>query len=221
MLTTRTKAYIAAATVAGLAAGFAALLNWELRDASKLLAYLVLTLIASAVKARIPGITGSVSLGFIGVLTGVAVMSLPETVLAVTVAAIAQTLWRAGQRPRPVQVLFSVSVLVASTWLAHTVAGVVAPASPTLRVLAAVVPLYLLNVGAVAGLLSLLSSGNLNAIWEKFQLAVFPCYLAGAFVAVLLAESNMVHAGWTPVLSGAGLAYLMFNSYRSWLRRLA
>ena len=56
-------------------------------------------------------------------------------------------------------------------------------------------PLYFLNVAAVAGLPSLISPGNLSAIWDKFQFAIFPCYLAGGLISALFAESLLLTPG--------------------------
>ena len=215
------KLYVIGAGLAGAAAVAAAAIEWRIGDPAALLGYLVLTLVASAVKARIPGLTGSVSLGFVAVLAGVASMSLTETVLGVTGAAIGQTLWRAGQRPRAVQMFFNMSVLAASTWVAYTVAYAFAPESSWLRIVVAVAPLYLLNVGAVAGVLSLVSTGGLDAIWQKFQFAVFPCYLVGAALAILITEARIGQQAWAAITPLLGLSYLTFNSYRSWMRRLA
>jgi hypothetical protein len=215
------KIYVTAAIVAGALAAVASAFAWQTGDPGKLAGYLILTWFASTIKMRIPALTGSVSLGFVAVLTGVAVMSLSETVLGVTGAAIAQTLWRPKQRPMRIQVAFNVSVLAASTWIAYTLAHAVAPSSPVLRVAAAVVPLYLFNTGAVAGVLSILSGSGLDVIWDKFLFAAFPCYVMGAVLAALLAEANLVSAGWFPVLAAAGLSYVMFNSYRNWLSRFA
>ena len=66
--------------VAGAAAIGHALTHWQSADPAGLLAYLALALVASAAKLRIPGLTGTVSLGFVSVLDGIALMSLAEAV---------------------------------------------------------------------------------------------------------------------------------------------
>lgn len=215
------KIYVAAAITAGALAAVGSVFAWRIGDPGKLLGYLILTWFASTVKTRIPGVTGSVSLGFVAVLTGVAVMSLSETVLGVTGAALVQTFWRPKHRPVRVQVAFNVSVLAASTWIAYTLAHAAAPHSPLLRVAAAVVPLYFFNTGAVAGVLSLMSGTSLEVVWDKFLFAAFPCYVMGAVLAALMVEANLVSAGWLPVLAAAGLSYTIFNYYRNWLSRFA
>ena len=215
------KIYIAAVALAGVASVLAALYDGRIGDPAGLLGYLVLSLVASAIKARIPGIEGSVSLGFVGVLVGVATMSLCETVLVVTAAAVAQTLWRSGPRPKAVQVIFNIGALAASTWLSYTVAYALASDSPGLRIAVAVTPLYLCNVGVVAGLLSLISTGSLDAIWQKFQFTVFPCYLVGALLSLAILQARVLAPGWAIQLPMLGLSYLTFNTYRSWMRRLA
>jgi hypothetical protein len=213
------KIYVSLVLTAGAASILAAVLQWRVGDSAVLAAYLLLTILASSVKARIPGLTGSVSLGFVAVLAGVASMSLTETVLGVSGAAIAQTFWRPGARPKALQVAFNMAVLAVSTWIAYTVAHTLSPDSWQLRIVLAVAPLYLFNVGAVACLLSLLSTGGLGVVWQKFQLAVFPCYIVGAMLTVLLTHVQATNTA--ALLPLYGLSYMTFNAYRGWMRRLA
>jgi len=194
---------------------------WRLGSPANLLGYLALTVWASLMKSKVPGLPGSFSLGFVAILSGVAVMGLGETLLAGACSAIAQTLWRPKHRPKLVQLALNVAVLPASVWLAYTVAHAVAPQSAVLRVAAAVVPLYLFNTGVVAWVMSFLADGSLQTVWDKFLFAVFPCYLVGGVAAAVLAEALLLTEGWVPVLPVAGLLYLMFNSYRTWLARFA
>lgn len=190
-------------------------------DPSALVAYAALSMLASAIKVRIPGLTGSVSLGFLAVLVGVAMMSRAETVIVVAISTVVQSWWpSSGGRPRPIQLIFNASLLAGSTWVAYVVAHAAAPQSPTLQVVAAVAPLYLLNAGAVAALLSLMSTGKLSAIWEKFQLAIFPCYLVGAVLAMLITQALVIRPDWTVSSPLLALVYLSFNSYRAWMRNV-
>lgn len=211
--------FVGVVALLGAAAIAHAALEWRgAGDLAGLAAYALLALAGSMIKVRIPGLTGTVSLGFLAVLTGVALMSLSETVLVVTAAGAVQSLWAAAKRPRAIQVIFNSSLLAASTWVAYIVAHAMAPDSPTLQVAAAVAPLYLLNAGAVAALLSLLSTGTLSVIWEKFQIAIFPCYLVGAVLAMLITQARIMQPNWTMTAPLLALAYLSFNSYRTWMR---
>jgi len=165
--------------------------------------------ILSAVTTRIPGLDCAVPLGFVAVLLGVAVMSLGETMLGAAVAGIVQTIWprrcaKAGH------VAFDTGLLLASTWIAHTVAHAAAPGSPALRVVAGVLPLYFFNAGAVTGLLSFVN-GNLDAVCDKFQFAVLPRYIMGAVFAALLADRDLVSSGWMPLLPAAALVHWLFS----------
>jgi hypothetical protein len=224
MLATRPAIFVATVIGAGIASTAAAVFAWETGSPDRLFTFVIVLLLASSMKARIPGLNGalsSVSLGFVAVLVGVAMMTLTETVLGVALAGVAQTFWRPSRRPQTIQVAFNVSVLAASAWIAYTVANAVAPGSAALRVAAGVVPLYLFNAVPVAILLSLISTGGVRSIWDKFQFAVFPCYLAGAVSAAAFAEAELLTSGGDAILTAAGLAYMTFNSYRSWLRHLA
>lgn len=208
--------YVALAAVAGTAALADAAVRWQCKSTAALLGYFALALAASAIKLRLPGLAGTVSLGFVSVLDGVALMSLSETVAVVTAAALMQQLWNAAQRPQAVQMVFNVGVLAASTWVAYNVAHLLAPEFGPLQIVVAVAPLYLLNATAVAGVLSIVSTGGLEKIWNKFQFAIFPYYLVGAGLAVLLA-----HTATPLLLPLIALTYLTFNSYRSLVQRYA
>lgn len=213
--------YVGLAALAGIAALGASAFHWQCASAPALLAYFALALVASGVKLRLPGLTGTVSLGFVAVLDGVALMSLSETVVVVTAAALMQQLWNAAQRPQPIQVVFNTGVLAASTWVAYNAAHLLAPDSAPLRIAVALTPLYLLNTAAVAGVLSIVSTGSLAGIWRKFQLTIFPYYLVGAVLAVLIGQARIVYPETPLVLPLMALTYLTFNSYRSLVHRFA
>lgn len=86
--------------------------------------------------------------GFVPVLTGVALMTLAEKVLAVV-----QMVWKAERRPGEAQAVFNTAVLALSAWVAYGVADAVAPGSAAMRAALAIAPLYLLNAGIVTGAL--------------------------------------------------------------------
>lgn len=213
--------YVGIAALAGAVAFADALLRWQCSSAPVLAGYFALTLAASAVKLRLPGLAGTVSLGFVSVLDGIALMNLSEVVVVATAAALMQQLWNASEKPQPIQIAFNLGVMTASTWVAYNAAHLLAPESALLRILVAVAPLYLLNAAAVAGVLSIVSTGGLDKIWKKFQLTIFPFYLVGAVLAVLIGEARMVYAGTPIVLPLMILTYLSFSSYRSLVERHA
>ena len=104
------KFYISVVSAAGLAAMAYAFLNprWP-HDLVRFCAYFLLASIAATLKLRLPGLTGTMSIGFVFVLLGISELTLPETMLIACAGVAVQCLWRAKSRPAPVQVLFSVS----------------------------------------------------------------------------------------------------------------
>lgn len=213
--------YVGLAVMAGALALADAAMRWQSGSAPVLAGYFLLTLVASAVKLRLPGLAGTVSLGFVAVLDGVALMSLSETVVVATAAALVQQLWNASERPRAQQVMFNLGVVAASTWVAYNAAHLMAPDSGVEQILVAVAPLYLLNAAAVAGVLSIVSTGGLDGIWRKFQLTIFPFYLVGAVLAMLIGQARLAYGSTSVVLPLMVLTYLTFNSYRSLVERNA
>jgi hypothetical protein len=175
-------------------------LAWDTGELGRFLGYLLLSLVAADLNTRVPGIHASISLSFVAVLTGVAVMSLPETMLGAGIAAGARAWWSRGRRPDVLRVVFHMAVPVATSWVAYTVAHAAAPESPVLRVAAAVVPLYLFNPGA----------SNLGEVWEQFRYSVFQRYVMGGVLAAIVVQASFVNSAWAPLLPAAALSYLMF-----------
>ena len=74
--------------------------------------YFVLALIASVVKFRLPGISGTYSASFLVTLIGIVGFTLPETLAASCAGALVQSVWRAKQRPSIIQLLFNLANLI-------------------------------------------------------------------------------------------------------------
>src|SRR5947208_12470320 len=95
------KIYIALIITLGLAllAGSLAF-RAEFSDLPRYFSYLLLAVIASTLKVRLPGITGTISVNFLFILIGIADFTLAETITMGCAAILVQCVWRARQRPR-------------------------------------------------------------------------------------------------------------------------
>src|ERR1700737_57331 len=82
--------------------------NWQSHDQLRFLSFLGTAVLASALKVRLPGVTGNVSVLALLVLVGIANLSLSETLVVGAVSMVVQCTWRTQRRPTPVQVLFSI-----------------------------------------------------------------------------------------------------------------
>src|SRR5216683_4130961 len=81
----------------------------EFPDLPRYFSYLLLAVLASTMKVRLPGITGTISVNFLFILIGIADFTLAETLTMGCLAIVMQCVWQT--RPRLVQVMFNVAAL--------------------------------------------------------------------------------------------------------------
>jgi hypothetical protein len=182
-------------------------------DWPRFLTYLALALIASALKVRLPGVQGTISLNFLVYLLAVAQLTLRETLVLAVVGTVVQTLWRARRRPRPVQVLFNVAAvmisLAAAFWFSHVWGP--EPGLPELG-LASVI-FYALNTVLVSAVIAMVQESPFASILNRCHLWTVPYYLAGAVIALSVVASEDRH-GWQVSLLLLPLMYLVYRHFR-------
>ena len=193
-MSTNAKSYVAAMIAAGVFVLGAALLSWPAIDPVLFSVYLGLTILASAIKMRLPGITGTYSLSFVSILVGVRFFSLPEILVAACAGALVQTVWRSAKRPSTVQVAFNMANLTLSAGLCYLVwreglAQEMHLYGPAL-LCAVTVVLFVTNTLIVSGILSILEGQPLAAVWREWYPWSFPYYLTGACIVGLLPDRN-------------------------------
>jgi MASE9 len=186
-------------------------------------AYCLLALLASALKVRVPGVSGTFSVSFLFVLISVAVFSFSETVLLASVACIVQCFWKARRRPRLVQVSFNVSVLAISSGLSYRVAHLFAGSKEVhLAVLLSVATCFYFtaNTMLTSGVLSLIEGKSLFHIWQQSYVWTFPYYLVGAGIAALVVEAGRT-MGWATAMLVLPVMYLVYVFYRLCVEKMA
>jgi hypothetical protein len=219
------KTHISLVSLAGTGAMVYAFMGapWT-HDALRFCTYFLLSLLAATLKLRLPGLTGTISIGFVLVLVGISELTLPETMLMACAGALVQCFWRAKQRPAGVQVLFSVSAVALGLAVAYECCRwlrLQVPAAPVALVLAVATCLYFLsNSLLVSGVLCLVRRVPLSAIWAQCYLFSFPYYLIGGAVAGLMSASSR-EAGWQAPLLILPVMGLVFLFYRFYLAQLA
>src|SRR5437879_6834895 len=119
IMPTRAKTFIALAIVPGLMMLALGISHWESDDPVRFTIYLLLALIASTLKVRLPGLTGTMSLNFLFILIGVSQLSSSETLLVGAIATAMQCVWRVKVRPSIPQVLFNIESLTIAITSAH------------------------------------------------------------------------------------------------------
>jgi len=188
-----------------------------LHDLFRFSVYLLLSLVAGTLKLRLPGLTSTMSIGFVFVLLGISEFTPLETMVIACAGVVMQCFWRAQSRPLPVQVIFSVSAVATSLMLAYgcsqAVRAQLHAESVPVAMAAATCLYFMSNSLLVSGVLSLVKREPLRAIWRKCYLFAFPYYLLGGVVAGLVAALSR-ELGWKLpllILPVMGLAFLLYR----------
>src|SRR5579864_466571 len=116
---TKAKLFIALAIIPGLIMLSLGVSHWESADSVRFTIYLLLALVASTLKVRLPGLTGTMSMNFLFILIGVSQMSFSETLALGAIATVMQCVWKSRVRPGIPQVLFNISALTMAITSAH------------------------------------------------------------------------------------------------------
>jgi len=214
------KVYISLVSAAGIAAMAYAFLDplWS-HDIFRLCTYVLLSLVASCLKLRLPGLTGTLSIGFVLVLVAISEFTLPEAMLMACAGVLVQCLWGAKTRPKAVQVLFSMAAVAVSVVLAYWCTGIIRfrlRADSVSIILAVATTVYFVaNSLLVSGVLSLVKREPLGVVWQQCYLYAFPYYLLGGAVAGLMAASTREFGWELPLLifPVMGLVYLFYRFY--------
>lgn len=193
------KAYICGVIVTGGLILAVSLASWSSPDLRTCAIYLVLAVLASVVKLRLPGMNGAYSLGFLLVLYGIAHFGLAETLLAACGGAVAASLLNTEKRSSLLQVAFNISnvaisvaacFLLARVWLAPGIT----------RYLPAVVAVaawayFVVNTVLVSGVLSLVQGKRMADVCRQWYVWCFPYYLIGVALVGLVPSGGKAVSG--------------------------
>ncbi len=223
-MATTAKIYIGSIVTLGFALLAGCLLfQAQFPDLPRYFAYLLLAVIASTLKVRLPGITGTISVNFLFILIGIADFNMAETLTMGCIAILMQCIWRTKTRARLIQVAFNVAALAISIGAAYQVSHFAlalarADSLSALLVIAACV-FFVSNTLLISGVLCLIEGKPLMKIWQQCYLWSFPYYLVGSAIAGLVAVSNRA-IGWEASLLVLPLMYLVYTFYRLYLDRV-
>jgi hypothetical protein len=189
----------------------------HLPDAARFLQFLVLAVLASTFKIRLPGMNGNISLNFVIFLIGIRSLTLTETVLMASVATVVQAYWRPKTQPAMLKVLFNISVLVIGVtcaFFASQQMGESEAQVPALIVAATV--LFVVNSWLVSLVIALTSGESALKVWRNCNRWAFMYYLMGAGMAVLVIAYSRA-AGLGHALAMLPAAYLIYAHVEGYL----
>jgi diguanylate cyclase (GGDEF)-like protein/putative nucleotidyltransferase with HDIG domain len=217
------KTYVSAVVMLGCMSLITAVPQWAPKDALRLIVFLLIAAIGSAMKVTLPGVRGTMSVVFLFVLIGIVELSLPEVMLVGIVSVVVQCVWHTKSHPRLIQVLFNVAAMcvaiTSSEAVYHSAFLRAVGMGPVLLMAAAASTQFIANAFPVACIISLSERKSLGKIWKECYFWTFPYYLVGAALAG--AFSVVSHRlGWQVAIIGFPAAYIIYRSYRLYLGRL-
>ena len=215
------KVFIGLVIVAGTAVLVYGGIHQSSKNIAEFICYLGIALLASRLKVKLPGITGTLSVNFLFILLGVLELSFTETLILGAIAMLAQCLY--PDRPNAIQVTFNVCAGAISTALAyvvfhHPISKMAIDSSPVLLGLAASA-YFVANAGSIAAVISLTEGRPLKRILVDCYLWSFPYYLVGAGIAGCISWLNRSF-NWETSLLLVPVVYLIYRSYRLYLGKL-
>jgi diguanylate cyclase (GGDEF)-like protein/putative nucleotidyltransferase with HDIG domain len=189
----------------------------------RFLCYLALALISSGLKVTLPGVTGTMSVSFLFILTGLTELGLPYALMLGLSSALVQIYWHAKRRPALYQVMFNVAVIAIAitiadlgfhSSLAHSLGG-----SLPVRLLLATICYFIVNTFLVAGAISFTEGRSLITVWRECHFWALPYYLLNATVVCIIHWVN-TNLGWEFSLLALPAAWVLYRSYRLYIGRL-
>jgi len=217
------KIFITLVIVTGCLVLGSGLIQWRSDDLASFVIFLIIALLASGLKLRLPGVTGTISVSFFFVLIGIASLKLPQVLVVGCSSILVQYFWQSTKKLRAVQILFniaSVSIAISvsyqtfhSAWLRSLPLEL----SVTLGILACAY--FISTTFLVAAVISLTEGKSFGKVWRASYLWSFPYYLLGAATAGLF-EIAKHRLGWQTSMLVAPVMYLVYRSYRLYLGRL-
>ena len=219
----RAQAFVTVTAVIGAMVLGAACIQWHSNDLLKFACYLVIAILASTMKVRLPGMESTMSVHFLFVLLGIVELSLAETLVIGCTAALVQSVWNTKQRPEPVKVVFNIfsnsSIAIFLTYYAYHLSTSLLKSSMPLLLVVAACTYFFTNTVPVSIVIGLCEKRSLRTLWSETYFWSLPYYLAGAAVAGFVSFANH-YIGWQNALLIVPVMYGIYRSYHLYLGRL-
>jgi diguanylate cyclase (GGDEF)-like protein/putative nucleotidyltransferase with HDIG domain len=189
----------------------------------KFIAYILLCILASRLKVRLPGIDGSISVNFLFILLGIVELNFSQTLAIGCAATLAQIFKTWQDWPKPKQTIFNVcntSSAVFVSYFFYQYAQVYTRQSCSMLILIlAGCSYFLANTLPVAGIICLTDHKRLRDVWKDCFFWYFPYYLVGALLSGLVSWANQ-KIGWQTSLLALPAMFVIYRSYRLYLTKL-
>ena len=215
-------ALIALAGIASVAYGWMHATTWHPYEA---LALFAITVAASRMKVKLPGLTGNMSVNLPFLLLAAAELNMFEALAIAVVSTAVQCFPKDGARPKLVQVLFNLNLMAVAVTFAGQVFHMGAVAHPgwftgALVLPAAALTLFLTQSAPLATVIALTDGGPITGIWTKIARMTFPYYVLSAGMASMMMAARQ-HVSWQVPLLALPVMYGTYRSYQTYFGREA
>jgi len=209
------KVFIAVIVMTGIAMLVNGLLYWKSGEPIELFALLIMTLIASRLKVKLPGINGTMSVNVPYLLIVAVRLHGGEALVIAALASLVQSIPAFKVRATFIRGLFSSAAItnsVAAAIFAFNLASAHGVLEP-LSVSAAGAAFFLANTVQIALVLWLAEAHNPFNAWLGMARLSAPYYVLSAAVAAVICAA-VQFAVWGEALALLPLMYSIYSSYR-------
>jgi hypothetical protein len=222
--TRRIKTFIGAMMLAAaITAGYATFVSHALHTYFAL-AVLVLAVVTSRMKVKLPGINGNMSVNLPFLLTAVVNLSAAEAVVVTCVSTAVQCWPRKSAKFNPQQMAFNVSMMAFATCMASLIFHTNRPgmhwSSSTLGLALATATLFLGQTAPVAAIVAVSEGKAAGQIWWSLAHLSFPYYIVSAGVTTMV-QAVSSHLGWGLALAVFPVMYGIHRSYRVYFAEMS
>lgn len=219
----RAKTLIVAVTLVAAVVTVYAVLGmhpWHHHQFAMLLA---ISLIASRLKVKLPGLNGNMSVNLPFILIAQAQLGLHEALIVACASTLMQSLPRAGAKLKPVQVLFNLSTMATAVGLGclvlHHGQHVKLVSSGASLLALSALAFFLANTLPVASIISLSEGPQMFKVWSSIFHLSFPYYVISAGVTSMVTAASR-HVGWEIPLLALPVMYAIHRSYQLYFGRM-
>lgn len=225
-----TQIFIGSMVLAAVASGTYAGLHSHTLHLIQAAALLVLAAATSRMKVKLPGITGNMSVNLPFLLIAAVSLSAVEATTIACLSTALQSLPKPGNKLKPQQMLFNVSMmglaasLASLLWHATSHFHAAWASEPVLLALTTAV-FFVLQTIPVAAIITLTESTavrrtGFRTTWLNIAQLSFPYYVVSAGVAAITA--SVTHTiGWQTALAVFPVMYAIHRSYRLYFANAA
>ncbi len=215
------RAYIFAVAVLGAGAAAYGIGHSGLHRSAQFGVYLLVAILASALKVNLPTITGTMSVNSLFILISIVQLKQGEAMVIALLGVIIQCLWKPKSRVLPVRVVFSAAanaLAVSASYLVFDQA-ILGGDLDGVRVLATACTYFVVNTALVALVVAMTEHKPVGKVWKECYFWCFPYYMGGAALAWLSTILNR-RFDWQVSFVLLPVVYFLYRSYKLYLQGL-